>query len=155
MISPRFSQAVRTPLSFPQFICSTLACVSWSSASANRTTPSTLAGPQSQASRQDSLTVPSRDRYPLIMSEQNPAQGAVPAPTSTTPQQQPQGTPQQQNATPASNSVPQDQLVCQWSNCGERCQNPEQLYVSISFLLSTLKPDDTLCDATCAHHVFR
>lgn len=59
------------------------------------------------------------------------AQSTVPA-TATTPQQQPLGTPTQQNApTPA--SVAQgsgDQLVCQWQSCGERLPSAEQLYVS-------------------------
>jgi hypothetical protein len=46
-------------------------------------------------------------------------------------QQQPQGTPTQPPPpAPASSSVPGDQLVCQWQNCGERCASAEQLYVS-------------------------
>ena len=55
----------------------------------------------------------------------------VPA-TVSTPQQQPQGTPTQQNApTPASVSASSgDQLVCQWQTCGERLPSAEQLYVS-------------------------
>ncbi|KAL6709414.1 hypothetical protein ACN47E_001821 [Coniothyrium glycines] len=49
---------------------------------------------------------------------------------ATTPQQQPQGTPTQQNApTPASVSGGGgDQLVCQWQSCGERLPSAEQLY---------------------------
>ncbi|KAF2264882.1 hypothetical protein CC78DRAFT_532750 [Lojkania enalia] len=64
------------------------------------------------------------------MSEATPTQASVPpAPATTTPVAQPQGTPTQQNApTPASASVPNDQLVCQWQNCGERCPSAEQLY---------------------------
>ena len=68
------------------------------------------------------------------MSETTPAQGL---PTATTPQQQQQqqqqqqGVPQQQaQPVPAPSSVAGDQLVCQWSNCGERCPTAEQLYVS-------------------------
>lgn len=59
-------------------------------------------------------------------------QAPVPA-TATTPQQQPLGTPTQQNApTPASvaNSSG-DSLVCQWQACGERLPSAEQLYVSL------------------------
>ncbi|OCK81282.1 hypothetical protein K432DRAFT_20918 [Lepidopterella palustris CBS 459.81] len=61
------------------------------------------------------------------MSEAAPNQGL---PSSTTPQQQqPQVPPQQQpQSAPASASVAGDQLVCQWSNCGERCPTAEQLY---------------------------
>ncbi|KAF2176048.1 hypothetical protein K469DRAFT_608647 [Zopfia rhizophila CBS 207.26] len=65
------------------------------------------------------------------MNEASPAQAVAPAATTPQqqPQQQPQGTPQQQNApTPASARVPGDQLVCQWSNCDERCPSAEQLY---------------------------
>jgi hypothetical protein len=57
-------------------------------------------------------------------------QNAVPAAAST-PQQQPQGTPIQQNApTPASvaGAGSGDQLVCQWQNCGDRLPSAEQLY---------------------------
>jgi hypothetical protein len=59
-------------------------------------------------------------------------QNTVPA-AATTPQQQPQGTPIQQNApTPASvaGGSGGDQLVCQWQSCGERLPSAEQLYVS-------------------------
>jgi hypothetical protein len=58
-------------------------------------------------------------------------QSTVPA-AATTPQQQPQGTPIQQNApTPASVAGGSgDQLVCQWQNCGDRLPSAEQLYVS-------------------------
>ncbi|KAJ4361924.1 hypothetical protein N0V83_010865 [Neocucurbitaria cava] len=57
------------------------------------------------------------------------AQSTVPA-TATTPQQQPLGTPTQQNApTPASVAQSSgDQLVCQWQSCGERLPSAEQLY---------------------------
>lgn len=60
-------------------------------------------------------------------------QNTVPA-AATTPQQQPQGTPIQQNApTPASVSAGSgDQLTCQWQNCGDRLPSAEQLYVSSS-----------------------
>jgi hypothetical protein len=56
----------------------------------------------------------------------------LPAQAATTPQQQPQGTPIQQNApTPASVAGGSgDQLVCQWQSCGERLPSAEQLYVS-------------------------
>ncbi|KAF1829640.1 pH-response transcription factor pacC/RIM101 [Decorospora gaudefroyi] len=59
------------------------------------------------------------------MSDQN----TMPA-AATTPQQQPQGTPVQQNApTPASGAGGSgDQLVCQWQSCGERQPTAEQLY---------------------------
>jgi hypothetical protein len=63
------------------------------------------------------------------MSEQQAPQATAAA---TTPQQQPMGTPTQQNApTPASvaNSGG-DQLTCQWQACGERLPSAEQLYVS-------------------------
>jgi hypothetical protein len=64
------------------------------------------------------------------MSEPAQSQGNVP-PSVSTPQQQPLGTPTQQNApTPASASAAGDSLVCQWQNCGERCPSAEQLYVS-------------------------
>ncbi|KAG9198903.1 hypothetical protein B5807_04361 [Epicoccum nigrum] len=56
-------------------------------------------------------------------------QAPVPA-AATTPQQQPMGTPTQQNApTPASvaNSG-SDSLTCQWQACGERLPSAEQLY---------------------------
>lgn len=59
-------------------------------------------------------------------------QNTVPA-AATTPQQQPQGTPIQQNApTPASvaGAGSGDQLVCQWQSCGDRLPSAEQLYVS-------------------------
>jgi hypothetical protein len=61
------------------------------------------------------------------MADQNPMPAAA-----ATPQQQPQGTPIQQNApTPASIAGGSgDSLVCQWQNCGERQPSAEQLYVS-------------------------
>ncbi|KAL1653930.1 hypothetical protein SLS61_003331 [Didymella pomorum] len=61
------------------------------------------------------------------MSEQQATQ--VPA-AATTPQQQPMGTPTQQNApTPASvANAGGDQLTCQWQACGERLPSAEQLY---------------------------
>jgi hypothetical protein len=64
------------------------------------------------------------------MSEQQATQ--VPA-AATTPQQQPMGTPTQQNApTPASvANAGGDQLTCQWQACGERLPSAEQLYVSL------------------------
>ncbi|KAF1843011.1 pH-response transcription factor-like protein pacC/RIM101 [Cucurbitaria berberidis CBS 394.84] len=57
------------------------------------------------------------------------SQSTVPA-TATTPQQQPLGTPTQQNApTPASVATSSgDQLTCQWQSCGERLPSAEQLY---------------------------
>lgn len=67
-------------------------------------------------------------------------QNAVPA-AATTPQQQPQGTPIQQNApTPASvaGAGSGDQLVCQWQNCGDRLPSAEQLYVSNARLVLNL-----------------
>jgi hypothetical protein len=60
---------------------------------------------------------------------------SMPAQAATTPQQQPQGTPIQQNApTPASvaGGSGGDQLVCQWQSCGERLPSAEQLYVSLT-----------------------
>ncbi|KAF2824750.1 hypothetical protein CC86DRAFT_371286 [Ophiobolus disseminans] len=61
-----------------------------------------------------------------MSAEQAAAQAAV-AQAASTPQQQPQGTPQQSAATPVSNSSG-DQLVCQWQSCGERLPSAEQLY---------------------------
>ncbi|KAF2845854.1 pH-response transcription factor-like protein pacC/RIM101 [Plenodomus tracheiphilus IPT5] len=47
---------------------------------------------------------------------------------ATTPQQQPQGTPTQQNAPTPVSAGSGDQLVCQWQSCGERLPSAEQLY---------------------------
>jgi hypothetical protein len=46
------------------------------------------------------------------------AGGAAPAPATST------DTSRQQHA-------PDDNLVCQWEKCSERCDSPEALYVSI------------------------
>ena len=86
--------------------------------------------PPCRSSLQKTLSTPEQqlDSLPRMSDVQN----AVPAAAST-PQQQPQGTPVQQNApTPASVSGAGsgDQLVCQWQNCGDRLPSAEQLYVS-------------------------